>query len=233
MMTQIRKKISSQLYFEYSIWDMYAVQFEDEVSIPCDGKRFQGFLQIPAHARGIILFSHGSGSSRHSPRNKVVADYLFQRKFGTLLFDLLTEQEDTYYANRFDLPLMTRRLVEASKWIQNTPVTPDCKIGYFGASTGAASALNAAHEMKIVRAIVSRGGRPDLATEALRTTHTPTLLIVGSLDPEVIKLNQEAIQMIPGKKKLEIVQGATHLFEEPGTMDMVCDLAYNWFDFFF
>lgn len=212
---------------------MYTLQFEDEVLIPCGGKPMGGFLQIPADARGIILFSHGSGSSRHSPRNKVVADYLFQRKFGTLLFDLLTEEEDIIYTNRFDLPLLTARLVEASKWIQSTPITLDCKIGYFGASTGAATAICAANEMKNVQAIVSRGGRPDLAGDVLKSTVTPTLLIVGSLDPEVFKLNQEAYQSIPGKKKLEIVRGATHLFEEPGTMDIVCDHACRWFDLFF
>jgi putative phosphoribosyl transferase len=212
---------------------MYRLQFEDEVLIPCEGKPLEGFLQIPAGARGIILFSHGSGSSRHSPRNKVVADYLFQRKFGTLLFDLLTEEEDKNYANRFDLPLLTSRLVQASKWVQSTPITLDCKIGYFGASTGAASALSAAHEIKNVQAIVSRGGRPDLAAEVLKSTFTPTLLLVGSLDPEVFKLNQLAYQSIPGKKKLEIIQGATHLFEEPGMMDIVCDHACKWFDLFF
>ncbi|MFZ1714269.1 MAG: dienelactone hydrolase family protein [Saprospiraceae bacterium] len=211
---------------------MVNLQFEDEVDIAIDGLYVSGDLKVPLNAKGIILFSHGSGSSRHSPRNKYVAGYFNKRQIGTLLFDLLTEEEDKISENRFNLPLLSSRLIEATKWILDTPVTFDCNIGYFGASTGAASALIAASELKFVKAVVSRGGRPDLAFNVLPTLKTPTLLIVGSEDHEVIKLNESALAMLPGKKKMDIIPGATHLFEEPGTLDLVCESAYEWFDMY-
>ena len=200
---------------------MVNLQFEDEVDIAIDGLYVSGDLKVPLH---------GSGSSRHSPRNKYVAGYFNKRQIGTLLFDLLTEEEDKISENRFNLPLLSSRLIEATKWILDTPITFDCNIGYFGASTGAASALIAASELKFVK--VSRGGRPDLAFNVLPTLMTPTLLIVGSEDHEVIKLNESALAMLPGKKKMDIIPGATHLFEEPGTLDLVCESAYEWFDMY-
>ncbi|HVZ98523.1 MAG TPA: dienelactone hydrolase family protein [Chitinophagaceae bacterium] len=204
-------------------------RFNKEVLIPVRNITLRGELTIPLKATSIIIFSHGSGSSRLSPRNKMVAERLHEKNFGTLLFDLLTPEEDHHYRNRFDIELLTKRLIGATEWLEKLPAAKDCKIGYFGASTGAASALKAASYLPQIDAIVSRGGRPDLALESLPNVTAPALLIVGSLDYDVLKLNEEAFSGIGGTKKLEIVEGATHLFEESGMMEQVIDLAVAWF----
>lgn len=206
---------------------------EQQVKIPVGGitkVELQGQLFIPHNARGIIIFSHGSGSSRLSKRNRQVASFLQTKKFGTLLFDLLTEEEDQSYSNRFNISLLTKRLIEVTGWLENLPEAKECSIGYFGASTGAASALKAAAVLPQVKAVVSRGGRPDLAMEFLRKVKAPTLLIVGSLDFNVLRLNKEALHELHCEKQLEIVEGATHLFEETGKMEMVSELAADWFE---
>ena len=205
--------------------------FHKIVSIPANGVQLEGELIIPAHASGIILFAHGSGSSRHSPRNKFVAEMLREAQFGTLLMDLLTRQEDAIYENRFDIDILTKRLEQATQWLGKQPQSRLSAVGYFGASTGAAAALNAAaHLGSAIGAVVSRGGRPDLALEALPDVKSPTLLIVGGLDDVVIDLNRQAYRQLKTQKKLEIVPGATHLFEEPGTLEQVSQLAIKWFD---
>ena len=200
------------------------------VSIPLDKIALKGDLFVPADANAIVIFSHGSGSSRFSKRNQAVATYLHQRKFGTLLLDLLTEEEDKNYANRFNIDLLTRRLVGATRWLKEIPVGNNASVGYFGASTGAASALKAASTLPQIQAVVSRGGRPDLAKAELDQINAPTLLIVGSLDHEVLQLNKEAFMQLKCRKRLEVVEGATHLFEEPGKMEIVSKLAANWFE---
>lgn len=190
-----------------------------------------GNLQVPQNPRGIVLFAHGSGSSRFSPRNTAVADSLNQRGFATLLLDLLTEAESRDRRNVFDIPLLSGRLTQAAQWIADNPELAPLKIGLFGASTGAAAALVAAAGLgPRVAAVVSRGGRPDLAGAALKTVAAPTLLIVGAADYGVIELNQQALAILQCTKKLELVPGATHLFEEPGTLEVVMDLAGDWFD---
>ena len=206
------------------------LQFEDEVFIPSGAVEMKGDLIVPIEAKAIVIFSHGSGSSRKSPRNKMVAQYLNKRHIATLLFDLLTEEEDRTYENRFNIPLLAERLKDATLWVLHNPVSLDCRIGYFGASTGAASALIAAAELQEVGAVVSRGGRPDLAAAFLKKVKSPTLLLIGSRDPEVIELNRYAFNLLGGEKRMEIIPGATHLFEEPGTLEKVCELAYGWFD---
>lgn len=204
--------------------------FKDDVKINCnDEVRLQGSLSIPENARAIIIFSHGSGSSRFSSRNRQVAEYLNEKGFGTLLFDLLTTEEDRYYYYRFNIELLTKRLASATGWLEKFPAAKDCRIGYFGASTGAASALAAAANLPQIGAVVSRGGRPDLAMENLQKVEAPVLLIVGSLDTEVLELNMDAYRKLHCEKKLEVVDGATHLFEEPGAMDRVSKLAATWF----
>ncbi|ULQ53319.1 dienelactone hydrolase family protein [Flavihumibacter fluvii] len=202
----------------------------EEVEIPSGKVTLKGDLVIPETARAIVVFSHGSGSSRFSTRNQAVARYLIQKNFGTLLFDLLTPEEDVQYQNRFDIDLLTTRLADATRWLAKLPAAKDCAIGYFGASTGAASALKAAALIPSVCAVVSRGGRPDLAADSLPKVKAPVLLIVGSLDEEVIVLNRMAYEELGGEKKLEIVAGATHLFEEPGKLDIVAALAAKWFE---
>lgn len=193
------------------------------------GVELTGDLTIPPGSRGIVIFSHGSGSSRLSPRNRMVADYLVQRQFGTLLFDLLTPQEDQDYDNRFNIRLLAGRLVAVSEWLHLYPEAKDYSQAYFGASTGAAAALYAAAvEGAKVAAVVSRGGRPDLAMEAFATLQAPTLLIVGGADTEVLHLNEKALAQMHCTKRLEVVPGATHLFEEKGAMEQVCVLAGNW-----
>ena len=177
----------------------------------------------------MIIFSHGSGSSRFSERNQIVAKYLHEMNLGTLLFDLLTEEEDQHYDNRFDINLLTKRLVGATEWMERLPAAKDCRIGYFGASTGAASALQAAAYLIEIGAVVSRGGRPDLAMDVLKNVEAPTLLIVGSLDYDVLQLNKDAYIQLECEKNVEVVVGATHLFEEPGKMEIVSELACNWF----
>ena len=195
-----------------------------------------GDLIVPGAARGVVVFAHGSGSSRLSPRNKLVAAHLQAGGFATLLFDLLTAEEEAVDAGtaefRFDIPMLADRLVRVTDWLALQKEVRGLHIGYFGASTGAAAALIAAAERPdVVHAVVSRGGRPDLAGRALTRVRAPTLLIVGGYDEPVIEMNQSAlIQLAARIKHLEIVPGATHLFEEPGTLDRVCDLALAWFD---
>ena len=191
----------------------------------------EGMLELPGNAAGVVLFAHGSGSSRLSPRNNYVARVLREAGLGTLLIDLLTQDEDTDYATRFDIPLLTRRLLAATRWLQSEPSTLSLAIGYFGASTGAAAALQAAaEEGEKITAVVSRGGRPDLAgEEALNRVAAPTLLIVGGFDDVVIGLNQEAHRSLRCEKELIVIPGATHLFEEPGTLEQVAWHAANWF----
>ena len=205
------------------------MRFHKEVSMPLGKVTLKGELFIPVKANAIIVFSHGSGSSRFSKRNQMVAKYLHEKIFGTLLFDLLTEEEDKHYHNRFEIDLLTKRLAGATEWLEEFPAAKDCRIGYFGASTGAASALKAAAILPHINAIVSRGGRPDLAMDVLKNVEAPTLLIVGSLDYDVLQLNKEAFVQLECEKKLEVVEGATHLFEEPGKMENVSELAGNWF----
>lgn len=205
-------------------------QFRALVAIPVDGVKLDGMLVVPERARGVVLFVHGSGSSRLSPRNNFVADNLNEAGYGTLLMDLLTKQEDAKYENRFDIDLLTWRLERATQWLMEQPHCSTLDIGYFGASTGAAAALNAAATFgSTIGAVVSRGGRPDLATEALANVRSPTLLIVGGRDDVVIDLNRQAYEKLKAEKHLAIVKGATHLFEEPGTLQEVARLAAGWF----
>jgi dienelactone hydrolase len=200
------------------------------VLIALAGVTLAGTVGIPEAARGMVVFAHGSGSSRFSPRNTFVARVLRQGGIGTLLFDLLTEQEDRDYARRFDIPLLTQRLVEVTRWLQRQPAAQAAALGYFGASTGSASALMAAAELGgDIRAVVSRGGRPDLAMEALPRVIAPTLLIVGGDDREVLELNRQAYARLTVEKELAVIPGATHLFEEPGTLEEVARLATAWF----
>jgi len=200
------------------------------VRIPVNGIELEGVLAIPPNARGIVLFAHGSGSSRLSPRNNFVAETLRTAGIGTLLMDLLTKQEDALYRNRFDIDLLTWRLERATQWLMEEPQARSFDLGYFGASTGAAAALNAAATLgSLIGAVVSRGGRPDLAMAALGSVQAPTLLIVGGLDDVVIELNRKAYARLKAEKQLAIVPGATHLFEEPGTLQEVARLAAAWF----
>jgi putative phosphoribosyl transferase len=200
-----------------------------QVTIPIVQDFSQGELFIPENAATIIVFAHGSRSSRFSPRNKMVADYLQNHRLGTFLFDLLTTQEDADFQNRFNIELLAKRLVAATEWLQSQTETKGFYFGYFGAGTGAAAALIAASMKPQITAVVSRGGRPDLALESLPGVKAPTLLIVGSKDEEVLQLNQKAFINLNCEKKLEVVRDATHLFEEKGKMEEVCSLAANWF----
>lgn len=205
------------------------------VAIPLDGGYLQGDLTVPANARGLILFAHGSGSGRLSPRNRMVARRFQEQRFGTLVFDLLTEHEAqtdmTAATLRFDIELLASRLVAAAEWLVAQPVAHSLPLGYFGASTGAAAALlAAAWQPDLVSAIVSRGGRPDLAGSALKEILTPTLLIVGGDDKTVIRLNEGALARLAAPvKEMVIVPGASHLFEEPGTLEEVAYIASIWF----
>jgi putative phosphoribosyl transferase len=192
-------------------------------------------LRVPERASGLVIFAHGSGSSRFSSRNRAVAEFLEARGFGTLLLDLLTREEEAIDVHtreyRFDIDRLGRRVVLATDWAQNRPDLKRLPIGSFGASTGAAAALiGAAERPNATRAVVSRGGRPDLAGTALRRVKAPTLLIVGGDDEPVIGMNRDAMRQMTAPVELEIVPGATHLFEEPGTLDKVMDLAAAWFD---
>jgi len=206
---------------------------ERMVRVPADDVILEGDLVIPENARGVVLFAHGSGSSRHSPRNRYVAQQLQAVGLGTLLLDLLTEEEEAldYQTGhlRFDIELLADRLVAATHWLSREPA--GLPIGYFGASTGAAAALvAAARRPDAVRAIVSRGGRPDLAGDALREVWAPTLLIVGGADEQVLSLNEEALaQLGSAVSRLVIIPGAAHLFEEPGALEEVARLAADWF----
>ncbi|HVW84171.1 MAG TPA: dienelactone hydrolase family protein [Bryobacteraceae bacterium] len=206
------------------------------IHIPVGKVHVAADLSLPQDATGLVLFAHGSGSSRHSPRNRHVAEVLNRGSIGTILADLLTEDEEAVDLQtaelRFDIDLLTRRLIGITDWIGGQGTLNRLRLGYFGASTGAAAALAAAAERPdVVRAVVSRGGRPDLAGPSLSGVTAPCLFIVGADDPVVLRLNREAIAELPEQTawKLEIVPGATHLFEEPGTLDRVSELARDWF----
>ena len=201
---------------------------------PVDSLNLEGTLSVPTAARGVVVFAHGSGSSRHSPRNRYVADILNESGLATLLIDLLTEDEqqvDLQTAHlRFNIPLLARRLSGITEWVVKHPEVEDLEIGHFGASTGAAAALLTAAELpRLVRAVVSRGGRPDLAGPALAVVEAPTLLIVGGADTVVIDLNRRAMVHMQCEKELQIIPGATHLFEERGALKKVAELARDWF----
>jgi putative phosphoribosyl transferase len=202
----------------------------NEIDIPIKKLTLKGNLTLPQGASMLIIFSHGSGSSRFSKRNNHVASIFNENNMATLLIDLLTTEEDKIYENRFNIELLTSRLIEVTKFIKKSPDLINYNIGYFGASTGAASAIKAAAQLKkAICAIVSRGGRPDLADSDLKFVKAPTLLIVGSLDDVVIELNEQAINQLKCVKELIIVIGASHLFEEPGKLDEVARLATEWF----
>lgn len=205
----------------------------NEIDIPIHNRIHKGILGVPENATGIVLFAHGSGSSRLSPRNNFVAEVIREGDVATLLFDLLTEEEDRNYDNRFDIALLTQRLIEVTQWLETQEQLKDLKIGYFGASTGAAAALKGAAALgsSRVKAVVSRGGRPDLAGPDLSRVASPVLLIVGGFDDVVIGLNEQAFAAMDKAeiKDLKIVPGATHLFEEPGTLEQAAGLAKNWF----
>jgi dienelactone hydrolase len=211
-----------------------ATGIERQVLIPAGDVRLEGDLSVPDRPRGVVLFAHGSGSGRHSPRNRFVAKRLNEAGLGTLLIDLLTVREETVDARtghlRFDIPFLVRRLRHASDWLANDPDTARLRLGYFGASTGGGATLVAAADRpKQVGAVVSRGGRPDLAGPALARVQAPTLLIVGGDDEPVIELNEIALCQLRCEKQLEIVPHATHLFEEPGALEEVARLATAWF----
>jgi putative phosphoribosyl transferase len=201
------------------------------VHIPAGRATIEGMLEIPEHAVGLVLFAHGSGSSRHSPRNNYVAGVLRKAGVGTLLMDLLTPEEDRDYAQRFDIGLLTQRLLAAARWVGKQESALNLSLGFFGASTGAAAALETAALLgQGAKAVVSRGGRPDLASrEGLATVAAPTLLLVGGLDDGVIDLNRQAYDQLRCEKELVIIPGATHLFEEPGTLEEVARQAASWF----
>src|SRR3989338_1070556 len=202
--------------------------------IPTNGAILEGILTIPKADHNIVIFAHGSGSSRHSKRNNFVAEVLNKSLIGTLLFDFLTPEEDLSYENRFDIELLTKRLKSATEWlIEYLKPKKDIKVGYFGASTGAAAAIEAACVLGTsISAIVSRGGRVDLAKDVLAYIKAPTLLIVGEYDDVVLDWNKEAYELINGKKKLSVIPKVTHLFEEPGALEEVAKLACDWFKLF-
>lgn len=200
-----------------------------EIEINLNDVALNASLSQPDDANGLVIFAHGSGSSRLSPRNNFVADILNRQHLATLLVDLLTPPEDEVYENRFDILLLSKRLIQVTEWALTQTSLQQLPVGYFGASTGAASALEAAAILnENISAVVSRGGRPDL-TKSLPQVQAPTLLIVGSLDKQVMSLNQQAYDKLQCKKQFEIVEGASHLFEEPGTLHVVADLAADWF----
>lgn len=210
------------------------IDTEHPVVIPCQGFKLDGILHIPQGAKSLVLFVHGSGSSRFSSRNQFVSRVLQKNRIATLLFDLLTAEEDKIDAQtsefRFDLELLSSRLLTTTDWIRQQPVTHQLPLGYFGASTGGGAAIMAAAQRpEIVKAVVSRGGRPDLAGEALSKILAPTLLIVGGNDTVVIDLNKKALAEIRAVKQLVLVPKATHLFEEPGTLEQAAELAETWF----
>lgn len=205
-----------------------------DMDIRLSSVSLKGDLIVPKNTIGIVVFSHGSGSSRFSTRNKMVAELMHKQNIGTLLFDLLTEEEDQIYENRFNIDLLASRLIETTEWLSEDKETKSLPIGYFGASTGAASALKAAAYFgDVIKAVVSRGGRPDLVLTDLPLITAPTLLIVGSLDIPVIRMNTMAYDKFESIKEIKIVTGATHLFEEPGKLIVVADLAISWFKKYF
>ncbi len=201
-----------------------------DIDIPLTSVTLKGDLVVPENATGIVVFSHGSGSSRFSTRNRMVAELIQKQNIGTLLFDLLTQEEDQVYENRFNIDLLVSRLIETTEWLMNYEELKGMPIGYFGASTGAASALRAAAYFgDNIKAVVSRGGRPDLALSALHQVAAPTLLIVGGMDVPVIGMNKMAFDELHSVKEMKIVPGATHLFEEPGKLLEVANLAITWY----
>lgn len=201
-----------------------------EIDIPLTSAILKGDLVIPENSIGIVIFSHGSGSSRLSSRNRMVAELLQEQNIATLLFDLLTVEEDQIYENRFNIDLLVSRLIETTEWLMEQNNVKNLPIGYFGASTGAASALRAAAYFdKTIKAVVSRGGRPDMALNALHLVTAPTLLIVGGMDVPVIRMNKMAFDELKCIKEMKIVPGATHLFEEPGKLQEVAELAIIWY----
>ncbi|MNQ81699.1 putative phosphoribosyl transferase [compost metagenome] len=207
---------------------------KSDIDIPLASAILKGDLVIPDNAIGIVLFSHGSGSSRFSSRNRMVAELIQQQKIGTFLFDLLTEKEDQIYENRFNIDLLSSRLIDTTEWLLENKEAKGLPIAYFGASTGAASALRAAAFFgKTIKAVVSRGGRPDLAITELPMVSAPTLLIVGSLDVPVIGMNKMAYDELESVKEMKIIHGATHLFEEPGKLQEVAELAIDWYKKYF
>ena len=196
-----------------------------------DDVDLKGNLNIPKKPKAFVIFSHGSGSSRFSSRNRFVAQLLNKQNIATLLTDLLTEEEDKNFENRFDIELLTERLVKVTNYVIQISDLKDLKVGYFGASTGAASAVKAAAQLKdTIQAIVSRGGRPDLAGDSLSEIVVPTLFLVGSLDRQVIKLNNQAFNKLKCEKEIQIIEGASHLFEEPGKLNEVAQIAIEWFE---
>jgi len=199
------------------------------VTVPIGDVRLDGELVVPDGASGLVVFAHGSGSSRLSPRNNYVADVLRARGLGTLLFDLLTEAEDRTYETRFDIDLLTERLLGATRWLRGREGTADLRLGYFGSSTGAAAALRAAADRDDIGAVVSRGGRVDLASAALPSVGAPTLFVVGGADTEVLERNREALAALTCRKELAVIEGAGHLFEGEGELEEVADLAAEWF----
>jgi hypothetical protein len=204
--------------------------FQGELMIPFGNQTLRGDLVIPLHAGAIIIFSHGSGGGRFSRRNQLVAKYLQSNKMGTFMPDLLSDEEDMHYNNRFNIEMLAKRLAGATEWLERFPAAMDCRIGYFSTGTGTAAALKAASMLPCIQAIVSRGGRPELANDALQKVIAPTLLIVGSLDFDVLQVNRAAYNMLICAKRLEVLEGATHLFEEQGKMEMVSELTANWFN---
>ena len=209
---------------------MNSKSIDEEVLITASGLELPGLLWRPAEPCGIVIFAHGSGSSRLSSRNQAVARWLVERGCATLLFDLLTDEEAADRSNVFDIPLLGKRVVEATRWLKARPDAASMPIGYFGASTGAAAALVAAAELgEEIAAVISRGGRPDLAIPDLPRVTAPTLLIVGSRDDVVLDLNKKALQHLTCDKSLVVIPNATHLFEEPGTLEQAGQHAGDWF----
>ena len=206
-----------------------ATALDEQIVVRTEGLQLPGHLTIPADARGLVLFAHGSGSSRHSPRNRLVADRLQEGGMATLLFDLLSPEEALDRANVFDVELLAVRLLLATRWARRHPACTGLPVGYFGASTGAAAALWAAAEEPTIGAVVSRGGRPDLASSRLEAVRAPTLLIVGGADTVVLRLNEEASARLRCEHRVAVVRDATHLFEEPGALEAAADLAGRWF----
>lgn len=203
---------------------------EELIHIKLDGISLEGMLNIPTKAKALILFAHGSGSSRLSPRNNYVAKVLQKANFATLLIDLLSEKEDIIYENRFNIELLVERLIKIIEWLKKEKKTKELTISLFGASTGAAAALMVAEKLgKEVKAVVSRGGRPDLAQKILHKVVSPTLLIVGENDFGVVELNEQAFASLKSTKEISYVKGATHLFEEAGCLEKAAELAKNWF----
>lgn len=206
------------------------MKVDKELKIPVDIVDLQAILKVPEDPKGLVIFAHGSGSSRKSPRNQFVAEKLRDKKLGTLLFDLLTEEEDRVREARFDINLLTQRLEEVTDWAGNQDELENLEIGYFGSSTGAAAALRAAGDTPNIKAVVSRGGRTDLASEDLPAVKAATLFIVGGEDETVLELNKQSLKTLKCEKKLGIVPGAGHLFEGEGELEQVAELAAEWFE---